>query len=84
MKNITVVLFATILLFTAGCGFFYHDREYYNRESRDGTGDRRGDRAPSDKGRMHDDAVTDGKNHQGDKTGDAGEETGHDGQDNVR
>jgi|GEM_PF-5150863 hypothetical protein len=84
MKNMTVILFAMILLFTAGCGFFYNDKEYYNRESRDGTGDRHGDRAPSDKGKMHDNAGTDGKNYSGDKTGDAGDAISSGGQDNGR
>jgi hypothetical protein len=49
---------------------FLHDRAYYDHESRNGTGDRRGSEATGNYGRMHDDggpAGKDDKTHDNDQ-----------------
>lgn len=61
---------AITLFVTAGCALFYHDRAYYDHESRNGTGDRCGSEATGNYGRMHDDggpAGKDDKTHDNDQ-----------------
>jgi len=76
MKKLIILLFLMMLIITTGCGLFYQDREYYDRESKQGTGGRHGASLSGENGRPHDDSGIDGNADLKDKDWHGNDDTG--------